>query len=118
MENLSTNKKIGLACGVALLISFFLPYVSAMGFSFSLMDGTKLNALLWIFPICGAGAAYLTFKDTVGMARISFLIALGYWVYLNFLADMGAGMDFFSAAGIGGYLLVASTIAGVVFSKE
>ena len=118
MENLSTNKKIGLACGIGLLISFFLPYVSVMGLSISLMDATETEALLWIFPLCGAAAAFFTFKDNVSMARIAFLIALGYFVYGTFLKSGGAGMDFFSVAGIGGYLLVASAIAGVVFSKE
>ena len=118
MENLSTNKKIGLACGIGLLISFFLPYASFGPISVSLMDVSEVSALVWLFPICGAAAAFLTFKDNVSMARIAFLIALGYFVYVTFLETGGAGMDFFSVAGIGGFLLIASTIAGVIFSKE
>ena len=118
MENLTTNKKIGLACAIVLIISFFLPYVSAGSMSFSLMDAAELTAKVWIWPLCGAAAAFLTFKDNVGMARIAFIVSLGFWVYYNFMAEHSVGMDVFEAAGIGLYLLVASSVAGIVFSKE
>ena len=118
MENLTTNKKIGLACAIGLLVSFFLPYISMMGISVSLMDASELQALLWLYPICGAAAAFLTFKGSVGMARIAFIVALGLWIYQNFLGESGAGTDIFSVAGIGCYLLIASSVAGVIFSKE
>ena len=118
MENLTTNKKIGLACAIGLVISFFLPYVSLGPLSFSLFDAAALTAVVWIWPVCGAAAAFLTFKGSVGMARIAFIVSLGFFVYYNFLQEASPGMDFFGGAGIGGYLLVASSIAGMIFSKE
>tara|TARA_B110000196_G_C20747746_1_gene476134 strand:- start:68 stop:424 length:357 start_codon:yes stop_codon:yes gene_type:complete len=118
MENLTTNKKIGLACAIALIISFFLPYISEGMMTISLMDMAELTAKVWIWPLCGAAAAFLTFKDNVGMARIAFIVSLGFWVYFNFLAEFSPGMDIFSVAGIGCYLLVASSAIGAVFSKN
>jgi len=118
MENLTTNKKIGLACAIGLVISFFLPYISMMGISVSLMDAAEASAMVWIWPLCGAAAAFLTFKGSIGMARIAFIAALGFWIYYNFLAEMAPGMDILKVAGIGCYLLIASSVAGVIFSKE
>ena len=122
MENLTTNKKIGLACAIGLLISFFLPFfsITIMGHteSASLMDGAEHSALVWIFPLCGAAAAFLTFKDNVGMARIAFIVALGVMMYKIFLEEGSPGMDITEIAGIGFYLLIASSIGGIVFSKE
>ena len=118
MESFTTNKKIGLACGIGLIISFFLPYVDAMGFSMSLMDAAEITANVWIFPLCGAAAAFLTFTDKVGMARIAFIVSLAFWVYYNFITEYSAGMDVFDAAGIGMYLLIVSSAVGIVFSKE
>jgi|ETNmetMinimDraft_12_1059888.scaffolds.fasta_scaffold291412_1 hypothetical protein len=118
MENLSTNKKIGLGCAIALVISFFLPYISVGAMSASLMDAAELTAKVWIWPLCGAAAAFLTFKDNVGMARIAFIVSLGFWIYYNFLSEFAPGMDILEVAGIGCYLLIASSIGGIVFSKE
>ena len=118
MENLTMNKKIGLACAIVLIISFFLPFISMGSMTVSLMDAAEATASVWIFPLCGAAAAFLTFKDNVGMARIAFIVSLGFWVYYNFMAEHSVGMDVFEAAGIGLYLLVASSVAGIVFSKE
>ena len=110
MENL---KKVGLLCGIGLLVSFFLDY----GGGASLMDWTEAKAILWLFPLCGAAAAFFAFQDKNSMARIAFFVSLGLWVYFNFLAEASFGMDFFGKAGIGGYLLVASSAAGAIFSK-
>ena len=118
MENLTMNKKIGLACGIVLIISFFLPFISVMGMSVSLMDAAEATASVWIFPLCGAAAAFLTFKGKVGMARIAFIVALGMMIYRVFLQDGAPGMDITEMAGIGFYLLIASSIGGIVFSKE
>tara|TARA_B110000196_G_C21006955_1_gene595879 strand:- start:422 stop:778 length:357 start_codon:yes stop_codon:yes gene_type:complete len=118
MENLTTNKKIGLACGIGLLISFFLPFFSVMGMSASLMDAAEATAIVWIFPLCGVAAAFLTFKDKVGMARIAFLISLGLMIYRVFLEEGSPGMDITEVAGIGFYLLIVTSAAGAIFSKE
>jgi hypothetical protein len=118
MESFTTNKKIGLACGIGLIISFFLPYVDAMGISMSLMDAAEMKADVWVFPLCGAAAAFLTFTDKVGMARIAFIVPLAFWVYGTFIDESAGGMDTFDFAGIGMYLLIASSVVGIVFSKE
>ena len=110
MENL---KKIGLVCGIGLLVSFFLDYAGG----FSLMDLSNVKAILWLFPVCGAAAAFFAFKDNASMVRIAFFVSLGLWVYFNFLGEPSSGMDFFGNAGIGGYLLVASSAIGAIFSK-
>jgi len=92
--------------------------MSAGPMSFSLMDAAELTAKVWIWPLCGATAAFLTFKDNVGMARIAFIVALGMMIYRVFLQDGAPGMDITEVAGIGFYLLMASSIGGIVFSKN
>ena len=92
MENLTTNKKISLACAIGLVISFFLPYLSSNFGGGSLMDAAELTAKVWIWPLCGAAAAFLTFKDNFGMARIAFIVSLGFWIYYSFLQENALGM--------------------------
>ena len=112
-------KKIGLLCGISLLASFFLDYVGGA----SLMDMAEVKAILWLFPVCGAAAAFFAFKDNASVVRIAFFVSLGLWVYSNFLGQslendgLEMGMAFFGKAGIGGYLLVASSAIGAIFSK-
>ena len=81
------------------------------------MDLADVKAILWLFPVCGAAAAFFAFKDNDSMVRIAFFVSLGIWVYFNFLAESSLEMNFFGDAGIGGYLLVASSTIGAILSK-
>jgi len=86
--------------------------------SVSLMDVAAMTAMVWIFPLCGAAAAFLTFKNKAVMARIAFIIALVVMIYRMFLLPEGPGMEIFDVAGIGFYLLMVTSIVGAIFSKE
>ena len=109
-------KKVGLLCGIGIIISFFLDYKGGI----LLMELAGMKSILWLFPVCGVVAAFFAFKDNFAITRIAFFIALGLWVYWNFLSEyeqMNLDMNFFGEAGIGGYLLVASSAVGAIFSK-
>ena len=117
MENLTTNKKIGLGCAIALVISGFLPYITIGPITASLMDvaGTS-DGSLYLFPLLGIVAAILTFKDKVKVARILFLVSLLLWLLITFSGVLG--LEIFKVAGIGLYLLISSSVVGIIFSKE
>ena len=124
------NKKISLAVAGAMLISLFLPFVKLGPAGVSLFDalttdGAQSAELIGITVLVVAFAV-LTFMQKHLFARICsgvILLACLYGAYK--MADygsamggqLGADVNMFSILGIGAYLLLLSSVAGVIFSK-
>ena len=86
----------------------------------SLIDGISQNAtlelLLLILMVIVFGV--LTFMDKYLGARICSGLVLSVCLYTAFkMASFGIDFNIFSLLGIGAYLLLLSSIAGVIFSK-
>lgn len=117
---LNKNKKIRLGIAVAMIISLFLPFLKLGALSMSLIDGISQNAtlelLLLILMVIVFGV--LTFMDKYLGARICSGLVLSVCLYAAFkMASLGIDFNIFSLLGIGAYLLLLSSIAGVIFSK-
>ena len=124
------NKKISLAVAGAMLISLFLPFAKFGPVGISLFDalttdGAQSAELIGITVLVVAFAV-LTFMQKHLFARICsgvILLACLYGAYK--MADygsamggqLGADVNMFSILGIGAYLLLLSSVAGVIFSK-
>ena len=124
------NKKISLAVAGAMLISLFLPFAKFGPVGISLFDalttdGAQSAELIGITVLVVAFAV-LTFMQKHLFARICsgvILLACLYGAYK--MADYGSAMggqlgedvNMFSILGIGAYLLLLSSVAGVIFSK-
>lgn len=123
MENLSQNKKISLGLGAAVLISLFLPWISFMMFSASLigipglladfgnafgggMDDIPFRMQLavymgYAFFILAAVGLYFNYKNDIQKAKLSYYAMVGYFalvIILNIsdmgdMGDMGGGDD-------------------------
>lgn len=119
---MNNNKKIRLGIAVAMIISLFIPFLKLGPLSMSLIDLLSLNATLELVLITLLVILFgvLTFMDKYLGARISSGIVLLACLYAAFsIADKQAGTNIngFSFLGIGAYLLLLSSIAGVIFSK-
>ena len=122
------NKKISLAIAGAMLISLFLPFakLGPMGVSiFDAVTGGADSAELIGVTVLVVAFAVLTFMEKHLFARICsgvVLLACLYGAYKmadaqSAMGQFGADVNMFSILGIGAYLLLLSSIAGVIFSK-
>tara|TARA_B100002052_G_scaffold243242_1_gene228282 strand:- start:333 stop:719 length:387 start_codon:yes stop_codon:yes gene_type:complete len=123
------NKKISLAVAGAMLISLFLPFAKFGPVGISLFDalttdGAQSAELIGITVLVVAFAV-LTFMQKHLFARICsgvILLACLYGAYKmadaqSAMGQFGADVNMFSILGIGAYLLLLSSVAGVIFSK-
>ena len=123
------NKKISLAIAGAMLISLFLPFAKFGPVGISLFDalttdGAQSAELIGITVLVVAFAV-LTFMQKHLFARICsgvILLACLYGAYKmadaqSAMGQFGADVNMFSILGIGAYLLLLSSVAGVIFSK-
>jgi len=123
------NKKISLAVAGAMLISLFLPFAKFGPVGISLFDalttdGAQSAELIGITVLVVAFAV-LTFMQKHLFARICsgvILLACLYGAYKmadaqSAMGQLGADVNMFSILGIGAYLLLLSSVAGVIFSK-
>jgi len=125
---MNKNKKISLTIAGAMALSTLLPFVKFGPISISLLDAVieignpELIGLIVLIIAFGV----LTFMDKHLFARICsglILVACLYGGFKMADAQSGLGMldidvNVFSVLGIGAYLLLFGSIAGVIFSKS
>ena len=124
------NRKISLAIAGAMLISLLLPFVKFGPIGVSIFDaitGGADSAELIGISVLVVAFAVLTFKEKHLYARIcSGVILLACLYGANKMAEaqsllsqsgLGEDINMFSLLGIGAYLLLLSSVAGVIFSK-
>ena len=124
---MSKNKKISLTIAGAMVLSVLLPFVKMGVFSISLLDalqaGNSPELIGLVVLIIAFGV--LTFMDKHLFARICSGLILVACLYGAFkMADAQSGLNqfnmdvnIFSIFGIGAYLLLLGSIAGLIFSK-
>ena len=122
---MNKNKKISLTIAGAMILSILLPFVKIGVFSMSLLDAVKAGSrgdLIGLIVLIIAFGV-LTFMDKHLFARICSVLILVACLYGAFkMADAQSGLsqlnvNVFSVLGIGAYLLLLGSIAGVIFSK-
>tara|TARA_X000001036_G_C20562880_1_gene759217 strand:+ start:48 stop:410 length:363 start_codon:yes stop_codon:yes gene_type:complete len=116
------NRKITLGIAGAMVLSLFLPFVKVMGFGASLFDiATKMpgdNFELVALIALVIGFAVTTFMGKPAIARICSGLILLACIYSTYkVVDAGAA-GVFEVLAMGAYILVLSSIAGVIFSKS
>ena len=122
------NKKISLSIAGIMVLSIFLPFVKLGMLSMSLLDAVQVNSSPELIGILVLIIAFgvLTFMDKYLFAKICSGIILMSCLYGAFkIADAQSGLsqinidvNIFSVLGIGAYLLLLGSIAGVIFSKS
>lgn len=122
------NKKISLTIAGIMVLSIFLPFVKLGMLSISLLDAVQVNSSPELIGIIVLIIAFgvLTFMDKYLFAKICSGIILISCLYGAFkIADAQSGLsqinidvNIFSVLGIGAYLLLLGSIAGVIFSKS
>jgi len=122
------NKKISLTIAGIMVLSIFLPFVKLGMLSMSLLDAVQVNSSPELIGIIVLVIAFgvLTFMDKYLFAKICSGIILISCLYGAFkIADAQSGLsqinidvNIFSVLGIGAYLLLLGSIAGVIFSKS
>lgn len=122
------NKKISLTIAGIMVLSIFLPFVKLGMLSMSLLDAVQVNSSPELIGILVLIIAFgvLTFMDKYLFAKICSGIILMSCLYGAFkIADAQSGLsqinidvNIFSVLGIGAYLLLLGSIAGVIFSKS
>jgi len=122
------NKKISLTIAGIMALSIFLPFVKLGILSMSLLDAVQVNGSPELIGIIVLIIAFgvLTFMDKYLFAKICSGIILMSCLYGAFkIADAQSGLsqinidvNIFSVLGIGAYLLLLGSIAGVIFSKS
>lgn len=122
------NKKISLTVAAIMVLSIFLPFVKLGVLSMSLLDAVQVNSSPELIGIIVLIIAFgvLTFMDKYLFAKICSGIILISCLYGAFkIADAQSGLsqinidvNIFSVLGIGAYLLLLGSIAGVIFSKS
>ena len=118
---MTKNKKISLSVAGAMILSVFLPLFKMGGFGISLLDyatdGEVPELIVLLVLIIAFGV--LTFMDKHLFARIcSVIILLGLFYGGNKIPNLsGLNINVFDILGLGAYLLLLSSIAGVIFSK-
>ena len=122
------NKKISLSIAGIMVLSIFLPFVKLGMLSMSLLDAVQVNSSPELIGIIVLIIAFgvLTFMDKYLFAKICSGIILMSCLYGAFkIADAQSGLsqinidvNIFSVLGIGAYLLLLGSIAGVIFSKS
>ena len=122
------SKKISLTVAAIMVLSIFLPFVKLGVLSMSLLDAVQVNSSPELIGIIVLIIAFgvLTFMDKYLFAKICSGIILMSCLYGAFkIADAQSGLsqinidvNIFSVLGIGAYLLLLSSIAGVIFSKS
>ena len=122
------NKKISLTIAGIMVLSIFLPFVKLGMLSMSLLDAVQVNSSPELIGIIVLIIAFgvLTFMDKYLFAKICSGIILMSCLYGAFkIADAQSGLsqinidvNIFSVLGIGAYLLLLGSIAGVIFSKS
>ena len=122
------NKKISLTIAGIMVLSIFLPFVKLGMLSMSLLDAVQVNSSPELIGIIVLIIAFgvLTFMDKYLFAKICSGIILISCLYGAFkIADAQSGLsqinidvNIFSVLGIGAYLLLLGSIAGVIFSKS
>lgn len=122
------NKKISLTIAGIMVLSIFLPFVKLGMLSISLLDAVQVKSSPELIGIIVLIIAFgvLTFMDKYLFAKICSGIILISCLYGAFkIADAQSGLsqinidvNIFSVLGIGAYLLLLGSIAGVIFSKS
>ena len=130
---MNKNKKISLTIAGVMILSILLPFAKIGVFSMSLFDAVKAGSstptgsspeLIGLIVLIIAFGV-LTFMDKHLFARICSVLILVACLYGAFkMADAQSGLsqlnvdvNVFSVLGIGAYLLLLGSIAGVIFSK-
>ena len=124
---MNKNKKISLGIAGAMIISIFLPFVKLGPIGMSLLDAVQLNASVELVALLVLIIAFgvLTYMDKHLFAKICsglVLLALLYGAFKmadagSTASQYGADINVFSILGIGAYLLLLSSVAGIIFSK-
>ena len=127
MYILLMNKKISIGIAGAMIISVFLPFAKIAMFSMSLFDALRLGNSPELIALVVLIIAFgvLTFLDKHLFARICsglILIACLYGAFKlseaqSGLSQLNLEINMFSLLGIGAYILLLASIAGVIFSK-
>ena len=116
---MTKNNKISLATAVTMLISIFIPFIKAGSTGISLFDAAQLpidTAVPITLIVLVIVFAVLTFMKKHLIARICSIIILAVLLF-RIIDASSAGANIFSVLGIGAYLLLLSSVAGVIFSK-
>lgn len=110
-----------------MIIWLFLPFVKLGPLSVSFLDILSQNATpeLLLLTLLIIAFGVLTFIDKYLLARICSGLVLTACLYAAFsmgdkqsqMVSLGGDFNVFSLLGIGAYLLLLSSIAGVIFSK-
>jgi hypothetical protein len=127
---MTQNKKIQYGVAAAMLLSMFLPFfdltIPLLGsYSPSIFDGLTDSTLSfsdsYIYTLLIAGFAISTYLEKSIIARIcsGLLLLCCLYTFYN-VGETFSGTeigitDFF---GIGAYLLMASSVAGIIYSKK
>ena len=126
---MTKNKKIALTAAGAMLVSLFLPFAKLGFISISIFDavtnGAESTELIGV-SILVIAFAVLTYFDKSLIARICSLLVLLACLYGAYkladtqssLGDFGMDVNMFNILGIGAYVLLLGSIAGVIFSKS
>ena len=118
MENFSKNKKIAMSAAAIALVACFMPFVSFMGLSVTVMGVIEHATEALFFPLTAIISIFFLYKNNFKIAKLSFVVTLLVIIYYSFLKDGAPGDKIFDVAGIGFYLIFASSIVGLLFSKE
>ena len=124
---MNNNKKIRFGIAGAMLLCIFLPFGKMGILSVSLLDLVQADANLETVALLVLIIAFgvLTYMDKHLFARIcSAVILLGLIYgafklsdYQSALNQFGGDVNIFSFIGVGAYLLLLSSVAGIIFSK-
>ena len=124
---MNNNKKIRLGIAGAMLLCIFLPFAKMGILSASLLDLVQADANLETVALLVLIIAFgvLTYMDKHLFAKICsglVLLALLYGAFQmadaqSAASQFGADVNVFSILGLGAYLLLLSSVAGIIFSK-
>tara|TARA_B110000091_G_C13586280_1_gene378660 strand:- start:218 stop:604 length:387 start_codon:yes stop_codon:yes gene_type:complete len=124
---MNKNKKISLTIAGAMTLSILLPFAKIGPISISLLDAVNAGGSPELIGLIVLIIAFgvLTFMDKHLFARICSGLILVACLYGAFkMADAQSGLNqfnmdvnIFSILGIGAYLLLLGSIAGLIFSK-
>jgi len=126
-SSLTKNKIVSLGIAAAMVLSIFLPFFKIGKLNLFLLDilkaGESPESILLLILIIAFGV--LTFMDKHLFARICsviILLVLLYGAYnmaddQSILSQFDVDINIFKFLGLGAYLLLISSVLGVVFSK-
>ena len=115
---MQTHQKIVIASSSGLIVSFFLPWIQALGegtsaYKISSLGGSSVA--LWIIPLSGVAAILVSWfsasdRQKYGLTFLCSFVALGGIIWALSVAGKLAGGHAFDILAIGFYLTLASAL--------